>query len=99
MILCRGLVYLHSRKIVWFDCKPSNVLLDYTGTLAKIADVGLCKMLGGTHTETVLVHAFCLITDVIPSDLLLKHRTESLRTQAPKYCHEIQQRCLQCQPG
>ena len=55
MTCCRGLVYLHSQHIVWFDCKPGNVLLDNTGSVAKIADVGLSKMLAGSQTETVLV--------------------------------------------
>ena len=55
MLSCRGLVYLHSQQIVWFDCKPGNVLLDHTGLVAKISDVGLSKMLAASQTETVLV--------------------------------------------
>ena len=60
MRCCRGLVYLHSQQIVWFDCKPGNVLLDETGSVAKISDVGLSKMLATSQTETVLVgfHVF-----------------------------------------
>ena len=38
-----GLAYLHSRHIIWFDCKPQNVLLNHTGRLAKIADFGLSQ--------------------------------------------------------
>ena len=48
--IARGLVYLHSRSVVWFDCKPSNVLLDKTGAVAKIADFGLAKILEDTYT-------------------------------------------------
>ncbi|KAK9907690.1 hypothetical protein WJX75_008211 [Coccomyxa subellipsoidea] len=49
--IARGLVYLHSRGIVWFDCKPGNVLLDQTGLFAKIADFGLAKVLESTYTS------------------------------------------------
>ena len=48
--IARGLVFLHDRRTVWFDCKPSNVLLDKTGTIAKIADFGLAKVLESTYT-------------------------------------------------
>ena len=53
--LARGLAYLHSIKVIWFDCKPGNVLLNRAGTIAKISDVGLSKMLAGSQTETALV--------------------------------------------
>lgn len=48
--IARGLVFLHSHRTVWFDCKPSNVLLDNSGTIAKIADFGLSKTLEKTYT-------------------------------------------------
>ena len=53
--IARGLTYLHSRNVIWFDCKPNNVLLDHTGTVAKIADFGLAKVLAATYTVGCLV--------------------------------------------
>ena len=50
--IARGLLYLHSRGVVWFDCKPGNVLLNGSGDVAKIADFGLAKILERTHTMT-----------------------------------------------
>jgi serine/threonine protein kinase len=48
--------------VAWFDCKPGNILLDRpirrwgdSPPKAKIADVGLSRMLAGTRTETMLV--------------------------------------------
>ena len=55
--IIRGLVYLHSKRIVWFDCKPGNVLLDHTGRVAKIADFGMAKILESTFITGVLVSA------------------------------------------
>jgi serine/threonine protein kinase len=53
--VARGLMYLHARNIIWFDCKPSNVLLELDGVRAKIADVGQSKLLAGSKTETCAV--------------------------------------------
>lgn len=52
--IARGLAYLHSTHVVWFDCKPSNVLLDHTG-VAKIADFGLARILESTCVSNRLV--------------------------------------------
>ena len=62
--IARGLVFLHDRRTVWFDCKPSNVLLDKTGTIAKIADFGLAKVLESTYTTgyqvtPAIMYHFC----------------------------------------
>lgn len=52
--IARGLAYLHSMKVVWFDCKPKNVLLDHKG-VAKIADFGLARILESTYVTGCLV--------------------------------------------
>ena len=50
--VARGLAYLHSRAIVHLDVKSPNVLLakDFT---AKIADVGLARVLAGDAVATL----------------------------------------------
>eukprot|EP00884_Botryococcus_braunii_P015451 jgi/Botrbrau1/258/Bobra.0022s0229.1 len=52
--VARGLAYLHSMRIVHHDIKPANILLDATMTIAKIGDLGVSRILAGTHaTATV----------------------------------------------
>ncbi len=41
--IARGLVYLHHKHVTWFDCQPSNVLLDHTGLIPKVAGLALAK--------------------------------------------------------
>lgn len=42
--VARGLVYLHSKRVIHFDMKSPNILLTRDGT-AKIADVGMARFL------------------------------------------------------
>ncbi|BDA51312.1 probable serine/threonine-protein kinase PBL13 at C-terminar half [Coccomyxa sp. Obi] len=49
-----GLHYLHSKRIIWFDCKCQNVLLDRTGMVAKLSDVGISKAMNNTHTQAFM---------------------------------------------
>ncbi|KAK9809494.1 hypothetical protein WJX73_004499 [Symbiochloris irregularis] len=44
--VARGLDYLHNRKVLHLDVKPSNVVLMHEGT-AKLTDVGLSRQLEG----------------------------------------------------
>ncbi|BDA51291.1 probable LEAF RUST 10 DISEASE-RESISTANCE LOCUS RECEPTOR-LIKE PROTEIN [Coccomyxa sp. Obi] len=48
-----GLATNDSDQVISFDVKPENILLDHTMTVAKLADVGLAKVLEGTHTDTM----------------------------------------------
>ena len=42
-------------QVISFDVKPANVLLDRTGKQAKLADVGLAKILEHSQTMTNMV--------------------------------------------
>ena len=42
-------------QVISFDVKPANVLLDRTGKHAKLADVGLAKILEHSQTMTNMV--------------------------------------------
>ena len=49
--VCRGMDYLHKRKIVHRDLKAANLLMDETGTV-KIADFGVARVLDSTGVMT-----------------------------------------------
>ena len=53
--ICEGLNYLHGNTlggpIFHLDLKPENILLD-KNMMPKIADFGLSRLFGGTHTHT-----------------------------------------------
>ena len=44
-------------QVISFDVKPANVLLDRTGKGAKLADVGLAKVLEHSQTVTNMVRS------------------------------------------
>ena len=58
--IARGLAYLHGNGVLWFSCKPSNVLLDRSGAVAKIADYGLASFLAAMHSAGQMVSATSL---------------------------------------
>ena len=49
--VCRGMDYLHKRKIVHRDLKAANLLMDETGTV-KIADFGVARVMDSTGVMT-----------------------------------------------
>lgn len=49
--ICKGMDYLHKRKIIHRDLKAANLLTDDTGSL-KIADFGVARMLTTAGTMT-----------------------------------------------
>ena len=51
--IARGLAFLHARNIVHFDLKSGNVLLNNSNT-AKLADVGLAKILTDAHGSNLV---------------------------------------------
>ena len=73
-------------QIIVFDIKAGNVLLDQDGVTAKLADVGLSKILAGSNTATLLVGPRCAIS--IGSDLLL-HPAPSWLSRVCKGLHDV----------
>ncbi|GAB4814550.1 hypothetical protein N2152v2_001596 [Parachlorella kessleri] len=51
--VAKGLVFLHSKRIIHFDLKSPNILLGRDGT-AKIADVGMAKVLQRDYVTGVV---------------------------------------------
>ena len=49
--VCRGMDYLHKRKIVHRDLKAANILMDEHGTV-KIADFGVARVMDGAGVMT-----------------------------------------------
>jgi serine/threonine protein kinase len=49
--ICKGLLYLHSKKVIHGDLKPSNILLSSDG-VAKTADFGSARLIGMGLTQT-----------------------------------------------
>eukprot|EP00884_Botryococcus_braunii_P015243 jgi/Botrbrau1/2401/Bobra.0395s0030.1 len=49
--VARGIAFLHANKIIMFDIKSTNVVLDRAGLVAKVCDFGLSKVMAGTHTQ------------------------------------------------
>jgi serine/threonine protein kinase len=49
--VCRGMDYLHKRRIVHRDLKAANLLMDETGTV-KIADFGVARVMATSGVMT-----------------------------------------------
>ena len=57
--IARGLTFLHSKGVAWGACRASNVLLDHTGTVAKIADYGQVRpSCSSPHTSGLVACTF-----------------------------------------
>ncbi len=44
-------------QVVSFDVKPTNIMLDRSLRVAKLADMGLAKILNQSHTMTHMVRS------------------------------------------
>jgi len=48
--ICAGCAYIHDNKMIHFDIKPANILLDMAGN-AKICDLGIAKLTKGANNR------------------------------------------------
>ena len=58
--VCRGMDYLHKRKIVHRDLKAANLLMDDTGTV-KIADFGVARVMDSAGVMTAETGTYRLV--------------------------------------
>lgn len=49
--MCKGLIYLHSQKVIHRDIKPSNILMTKKGQI-KLCDLGVSGELINSMAET-----------------------------------------------
>ena len=66
--ICRGMDYLHKRKIAHRDLKAANLLMDETG-IVKIADFGVARVMdtaGVMTAETGTYRCACALCCVVP---------------------------------
>lgn len=49
--MCKGLIYLHSQKVIHRDIKPSNILMTRKGQI-KLCDLGVSGELINSLAET-----------------------------------------------
>lgn len=64
--IARGLHHMHSRKVMHLDLKSANILLARDGT-AKVADVGLAKILTRDNTHVSMEGTFDWAAPEVPS--------------------------------
>ncbi len=65
--ICRALSYLHSRRIVHFDLKPANLLVDSAGTV-KVVDFGIAR----AQTTPADARALLGTPRYMPPEMLLR---------------------------
>ncbi|XP_042493306.1 LEAF RUST 10 DISEASE-RESISTANCE LOCUS RECEPTOR-LIKE PROTEIN KINASE-like 2.1 [Macadamia integrifolia] len=73
--IAKGILYLHQgcrHRILHFDIKPHNMLLDSNFT-AKVADFGLARMMGEDHSHVSLTKARGTPGYVAPEMWLMTH--------------------------
>ena len=64
--ICLGMLYLHSKMIVYRDVKPENILIDNEGHI-KIADFGLSKLL---TSENQMAFSYCGSPEYMAPEML-----------------------------
>ena len=79
MEMCLGLLYLHSKGVIYRDIKPENILLDINGHI-RIADFGLSKPKKKLESPS---HSFCGSPEYMAPEMLQRNGHNQ---QVDHYC-------------